>query len=282
MKVSVLVVLYRCRVGESPTLSWLLEHGGDRGFDVLVWDNSPEALPSGDLERLSRQELSYHHCPRNERLSSVYNQVLERCRESDLLVLFDQDSRVEASYFDALVRSAGEHPDVALFVPQVRSSSTGALVSPGLAGIFNGRKWREMVPGPHKALGVLALGSGMALRPAAILRSGPRFDERLSLYCIDTKFAMEYGRAHGTLVVLDATLSHGDSSEEDEPVAVKLRRFRNYIQGYHYVWSYHNGWGLPTWLYALGLGLRRAIRHRRPEFVMAVLEMTRIPRGTDP
>jgi hypothetical protein len=116
-------------------------------------------------------------------LTRQRNAILERVRQFDVVVFFDDDFLAEASYLAAVERAFVEHQDVALVTGRIIADG---IVGPGLSLIE--ARWALSLAEPIGPLpdGLLPVDNGygcnMAVRMAAVERLGCRFDERLPLY----------------------------------------------------------------------------------------------------
>lgn len=116
-------------------------------------------------------------------LTRQRNAILERARQCDVVVFFDDDFLAEASYLAAVERAFAEHPDVVLVTGRLIADG---IIGPGLSLVE--ARWALSLAEPIGpcADGLLPADNGygcnMAVRIAAAERLGCRFDERLPLY----------------------------------------------------------------------------------------------------
>lgn len=116
-------------------------------------------------------------------LTRQRNAILDRAREFDIVVFFDDDFLAEASYLAAIERVFVEHPDVALATGRVIADG---IIGPGLS--LHEARWaltlaEPLGPAPEELLPVdNGYGCNIAVRVAAVEQLGCRFDERLPLY----------------------------------------------------------------------------------------------------
>lgn len=225
--ITILVVLFHQEPKESVTLRGILQgqFPFPEGSRVILWDNSPSRAHSIPSDH--RMVIDYIHTPENLGLSIVYNRVVSQLSAGETLVILDQDSCLDDRYFESLRIALIENPCQDLFLPQVRSVNSGTLVSPGRLQWIKGRYLNSVQPGIIPSQSILAVASGIAVRARLFFKSDLRFDQRLNLYMIDTKFMMDYARIRPHVFVLDYTLKHGDSTDEHEPIERKLFRFQN-------------------------------------------------------
>ncbi|MBK8805023.1 MAG: hypothetical protein IPN71_23710 [Fibrobacteres bacterium] len=265
---TILVVLYKQEPLATSTVRGILAARSAlaHGTKLVLWDNGPVAareLPeSSDTLR-----IEYVHTPENLSLSKVYNRVAEGLPSEGVLLVLDQDTGVVRDFFEAMAQALQERPEIDLFLPLVRSASSGILVSPGSQRWIKGKYWKTESVGIMPSKGVLAVASGIVARSRLFGPGGVRFDERLSLYMIDTKFMMDHASIRPSLFVVSHVLRHGDSAEEVEPVATKLFRFQNRMRAGAILFSTPWTKCVAYRLYWVWCALRQALLHREPKFL---------------
>lgn len=226
-KLVVLVVLYKKTITESSTIcSLLLQNMKLFELELVVWDNSPDRCPERQLNDLSTQfdGFQYIHTPENVWLSKLYNQVL-RNRSYDYAMLLDQDSHIPVLYFDRLNAALFNYADVSLFLPLILNN--GKLVSPGSFVYFKGKHWKKIRTGVMSSRNVLAITSGMVISSKMFWHHQMKFDERLSLYGIDTSFMLGFAKLEKELCVLDIGFDHDTVLWSNPSADIMLSRFRN-------------------------------------------------------
>lgn len=157
----------------------LAELTGQRRQPDLVVVCAPSAEDVGPLPQGTAPEVVIG--PRG--LTRQRNAILDRAREFDVVVFFDDDFLAEESYLAAVERAFTEHPDVALATGRIIADG---IIGPGLS--LHEARWALSLaapigPHPDELLPVdSGYGCNMAVRMAAVERLGCRFDERLPLY----------------------------------------------------------------------------------------------------
>ncbi|WVM92883.1 hypothetical protein ULG90_01280 [Halopseudomonas pachastrellae] len=219
MKISIIVVLYKQKTAESQTLLSLEKNQGHQLTGTLhLWDNSPTNISSCDAPHLSidgfTTDYSWH--PENTPLSRVYNQVSEKLEDSKFLIILDQDSDLPTDFLKKIEYSIKRRPDINLFLPKVHNGEK--LVSPGKLLLFKGRHIADISSGVHASKNMLAISSGMVISHAYL--KNYRFDERLTLYGIDTRFMIDYSETEKSLFVMPVTVNHSTAlwSSNDPPL----------------------------------------------------------------
>jgi GT2 family glycosyltransferase len=230
MKMVVLVVLYKKRVSESETIQSLLNCINKEDlYKIILWDNSPFPLQTSEIGLLTHSfsSFEYKHTPENISLAKIYNITIKENFNSELLMLFDQDSVITISYFELLKKGINENPKINLFVPLVKNGDQ--VVSPGDFAFINGKYWHNERSGIVESKNKLAITSGMVIRMSYLLsNSFIGFDERLKLYGIDTQFMIQYQKCNSNFFVINYVLKHNLSLYENEDISTKIKRFRDH------------------------------------------------------
>lgn len=116
-------------------------------------------------------------------LTRQRNAILDRTRDCDVVVFFDDDFLAEEAYLAAMERIFVEHPDVVLATGRIIADG---IIGPGLS--LAEARWALSLAAPLGAVSADLLpadngyGCNMAVRIAAVEQLNCRFDERLPLY----------------------------------------------------------------------------------------------------
>lgn len=275
MRLLILVVLYRRACRASETLRSLAACRNTLHDSlVVVWDNSPEEAVAEERLwlRSALPRAAYFHDASNPGLASVYNRVIDRFLKamapetSDFLLLLDQDSEVDQTFFTALEHATTEHPEIALFLPLV--AARGRIVSPANLYGFKGSYWKKKRSGLTPSEHHTAINSGMVISAPYLREHFPGYDERLQFYGTDNFFMREYGKTNRQFVVLDCILQHDLSCFTPENIEVKLWRHRENVNSLRIL---HEGCGMRTWLahaYCRLHNLRQAIKYCDRRFLV--------------
>ena len=229
-RVLAVLVLYRRRPEEAESLVSLgrsLAGCGGR-LDLLVYDNSPEAMDPGAAPGECFR-LSYCHDPTNPGVSRAFNEGARRARElgKEWLLLLDQDTRFPAEAITSYCRALSGHADLPLIVPRLLDH--GRLCSPcgyraGIGYLLNGAPAGEL---PLAGRGVL--NSGMLVRLDAFVACGG-YDERVRLDFADFVFLNRLRKHHDRGWLLDLDCGHGFSDSEARDEAAALTRFAGFCR----------------------------------------------------
>lgn len=234
-----LVVLYRQTVDTSETIKSFCKSCSKyhEKISLVIWDNSPNNENNFDNLNNLRIEYKYNHTPENIALSSIYNTVISNANTNQIIHIFDQDTIIDNTYFDLIYEAVNTKPSISLFVPYVLYY--GKLMSPGVYKYYKGGYSNKLKLGQVSSLNTICIASGMTVR--ASVYKNIQFDENLSFYGIDTKFALDYSKYYEYLFVINYSLSHNLSQFEIEPYEVKHKRFRSFVKSSRYIALNHSG-----------------------------------------
>lgn len=166
---------------------------------VVVVDNASGEEYAPQLESIASMErCTLVRGSRNLGIAAGFNAGVRLALEAgyDWVATFDQDSRIPAGYFDALLATLHAHPDpsrVALLAPRLKDPVTGLHGShgSGLCGV------------PYEEVPV-TISSGCLLRSSVFGKVG-LFDEALFMDYVDHEFCLRL-RGAGYLL-LESTLA---------------------------------------------------------------------------
>lgn len=244
----VVIVLYRKKPEESMALSSLelVLRNCASAPAILIYDNSP--LPA----RYLGDHLTYRHDPLNRGTSYAYNQAALHAREESKtwMLLLDQDTQIDTNFLSNLVEIAGTDSDSVVFVPRIYDSK--GLLSPFRFARGRGKRI-------HACPDVLPLNryrfvnSGLLIRVTAFEAAGG-YDERVPLDFSDICFGERLWSQNVTdhVRVVETSLTHAFSDNEDVPLEHALNRFKFFQKGSIAMGKYSGS----TFLYAFNTFLR--------------------------
>ena len=233
-----IVVLYRCELGHSQSVSSLLRILRDhpelsKHFSLLLYDNSPQAQ---DHIMQATFPIDYVHDPSNGGLATAYNFALARAEAErrTWLLLFDQDTVLTEEFLFELVESAGTlhgQAQVGAIVPKLLVR--GAIYSPEANFLYQVRHPHLPLQTVEKdAVGIQqrhlnAYNSGATLRVSAMRAIGG-FPLQFWLDYLDHAVFRALFVGGFRIYVLRAALVHNSSLAE--VTSMPLWRLRNVIQ----------------------------------------------------
>ncbi|MBC8986060.1 glycosyltransferase [Pedobacter sp. N36a] len=266
-KLLVLVVLYKKTILESPTIKSLLSQHKDLfELELVIWDNSPERCPDDQIYELEQDfgKFQYRWSPENTWLSKLYNQVLS-ARTYDYALLLDQDTDIPPYYFDKLGDALFKFPKIALFLPLVLHEEK--VVSPGSWVYFKGKHWKKIKTGILPAKNVLAITSGMVISAKVFFENQMKFDERLSLYGIDTGFMLNFSKFEKELYVLPIKFDHDTVLWSNPSADVMLIRFRNLKSTWPKILSDRPVARTLVYFYSMAVSFKLALKYQDLRFL---------------
>ncbi|MCF0042528.1 glycosyltransferase [Dyadobacter fanqingshengii] len=267
VRVLVLIVLYKCRPHECHTIVSLSKQKESANLNVryIVWDNSPAGLDKSDCERLQTLlPCEYISTPVNTGLAKLYNTVVSS-NDFDYIILLDQDSNLPDTYFYSLSNAIQENPALNLFLPLVMNGER--IVSPGNFHFFKGKHWAAPRAGVIKAKNIIGVTSGMTINKKYFNKTGYKFDERLILYGIDTKFLLDYASREKELYVLDSVIAHNSALWSKTSADDLLPRFRNFQKAWQIILSDRPFAQFLNYIFALYSRLKLSLKYRDVRFI---------------
>lgn len=218
-----IVVLYRRDPEASETLATLSRIDFAKlGIDIEVhiWDNAREHPAPPDPGFLPFP-WRYWSSPENESLAKIYN-MLVRQSNRPYVVIFDQDSSVDAAFFRELTASI-DTGNAEVFTPRIRHGDT--TISPGCLKWVKGSALARVRDRALLPANFTAMMSGMCISRALLTRLGPRpFDERLRLYGVDTRFCRDVARLGSRAWLTGAHLEHDSALRSTTDPDAALQR----------------------------------------------------------
>lgn len=233
MNIIAVVVLYRCRMDQSPTIASLVrswEHCPDERLKLklVIYDNNPESHSGPVALPFDHQ---YIHDAANGGLAAAYNYAVESDPGDHYqwLLLLDQDSNLPDNFIAIVAEalSVVEHDNgVVAVVPQVTHDSTP--ISPALVKRGGGiRPIRNSPLGVcHKP--VTAINSGTMLRKLFVSEIGG-FNRQFRLDYLDHWLFAEINRRGRKVYITGAIISH-DLSIGNRARPVSPERYRSVLQ----------------------------------------------------
>ena len=124
-KITAAIVIYNKEIRES--ISYQSIKNSDKEIDILILDNSE--IETGNKHFCNQFGIRYVSMEGNKGLSKAYNKAVDCSQESDIIVLFDDDTEVPPEYFNILREEVEKNPDIDIFAPIVRGQD-GVIYSP--------------------------------------------------------------------------------------------------------------------------------------------------------
>lgn len=225
------VVVYNTACADSPTCR-ALARLTDRHIRVLIYDNSTRDM--GNAAYCRQQGWDYLGGTGNVGISKAYNACIERLlsgEATDLLCLFDDDTELDAAYFDALEQAVADGGRI--LVPLIYAG--GALLSPCL--LDEGHQVRRFADErealAYRGAALSAINSCMAI--ALSVFADYRYDENIFLDGVDHAFLADMKKRGETITVFPYRCEHAFSGVERPSKEAAMTRFRIYARDYAYI-----------------------------------------------
>lgn len=194
--ISVVIVVYNKQLGETSTCLKL------KGLadDVVVVDNSTANNQNNIF--CKEHHIQYIPMDGNKGLSKAYNVAIDHLKDSDVVVLLDDDTEVPELYFTKLKAALIEKPDIDIFVPIIRGQDDVVYSPNNYRFIRN-----ELVRDPTNEIRqdrFNAISSCMAIRMRVF--DGYRYNEKLFVDEVDHCFCREQREKGRRFAVLNVEI----------------------------------------------------------------------------
>jgi hypothetical protein len=225
----IIIVLYKKHLRQSPTLQGLLASAdllNTFSNKLVIWDNSPGALPINEIRYLKNEIRNCHYrsTPENLPLSVIYNECIKEglVETYQYLVLLDDDSHIGLKYFQSAFKAAGHHYE--LMLPKVINK--GAVCSPMRYYILKSFPISNLFYGIMSAKQKMAINSGMIISFSFLRRTGFKYTTFLKNYGTDNYFMRFFSKNASKLYVLDFSFDHSLSFFDSRDIDKKLAIFK--------------------------------------------------------
>lgn len=217
------IVLYQRKPEESPAFRVLRELNETVRLNLFIYDNSPVGSDT------SASFIIYQHDPGNSGVSKAYNEACRFAAEKKLrwLMLLDQDTTFDVSFFETLFVSVTAHPSEVVFVPKLYDKT--GMISP-----FRWRSGRGIrIKDTNHRLRFNSyrfVNSGSLIRRDAFEKAGG-YLESIPLDFSDIAFQERIRKTAEHFVVADIKLEHDFSGSARSSASKALTRFRFFCVG---------------------------------------------------
>lgn len=226
------VVVYNTNCGDSPTCCALKELNNP-DIKVLIYDNSTRDC--GNLDYCKEQGWVYLGGKGNDGISKAYNSCIDYLKSEcpvDMICLFDDDTEIDADYFDLLLKAVNES-EKRIFVPLIYAA--GQLMSP--CKLSEGHKVSAFADNEEalEYIGneISAINSCMAIKLSVF--DDYRYDENIFLDGVDHNFIMDMRQRSERVAVFPYRCDHSFSGRERPPKDAAKLRFSIYAKDYSYI-----------------------------------------------
>ena len=195
IKYVAIIVVYNKTIEGSITCE-SLKKISNINVEIVIVDNSETDFHNDDL--CKRLGYTYISMNGNKGLSKAYNVAIDST-QSDIIVLFDDDTNVDKRYFDVLSRAVNQHPEIDIFAPVVYGQD-GVIYSPNEFNFLR----NHFIDDPTQKVSqekFNAIASCLAIRRRVF--ENYKFDERLFVDQIDQYFFCEQRQLKRKFLKLD-------------------------------------------------------------------------------
>lgn len=225
MKHASIVVVYNRTLADCEATTGLLQ----ANTDVLVYDNSEQDCSNADF--CGRHGWTYLGGTGNAGLSKAYQACidhLERIQFEGLVTVFDDDTTVDAAFFDAIHHAVEMQPEASLFFPVLRAGER--IVSPQVIHENQHAEFFADVDAclAYQGTDMFAFNSGMTIRSEVFRKV--RYNTELFLDGIDYDFLRRCYQQGIRAAAVPFEMEHGFSGAQHPDAAQALKRFTNYAK----------------------------------------------------
>ena len=255
MKKLFLIVLYKSKIRDSQICKSIVKNKLQTFSEnhFLIWDNSPDKINTASDCGIffKTKNIDFHHTAQNISLAKIYNYAFDEYSDFDAIQIFDQDSEIKKDcYDDYLNEIFFKNQNIPVFLPKIFVN--GRLYSPGKLKICRGHHFSDLPFGVNKHRFYTAIMSGTVVRPTFLKEHGIRFNEDLTLYCIDTDFFNKCRKVDPHFFVMDIDFNH-ELSEASLSVEEKKERRKLQVAGLKVMYKGHGFLLLSVYIYEAAL-----------------------------
>lgn len=178
-----------------------------------IWDNSIAGYQNEAVQQvLKNYKVATYHYGINEKLSKIYNNLINEYKSSnDWVVILDDDSVIDDEYIHGLIEfihASSNNKSLIAAVPRIYNNNI--MISPGRIEGVRGFVLPDIQQGIVKNKNIVAMMSGTIISLISNIEL-PKFDERLSFYGVDTKFFLDLDEVNGKKYILPSKLEHSSA-----------------------------------------------------------------------
>jgi GT2 family glycosyltransferase len=218
------VVLYEMSMSQSPTLRSLSRHRArfePQGIHLLVIDNTPGVKPESSSVDSDTEYISFGE---NRGLANAYQTafLMAKLKNFRFLVLFDQDSDVNADFIGALDEAADDYnSSIAIWCPEVICGETP--ISPYTLNSFG---WPNFYP-RRESKRLYGINSFSVVNVPFVEAIGG-FDQFYWLDCLDTWLYEQAHKSVWSVRRLSASVKHNLSLVSGRITSSRMRNIAFY------------------------------------------------------
>jgi hypothetical protein len=223
--IKALIVIYNKPLLECLTLRSI---EGVKDVDIYIADNS-----TGDYKNAAyanERGYQYYGMGGNMGLSKAYNRVISGLeKDENIICLFDDDTRVNNSYFEELRKDAEQYRDIHVFAPVVKDRK--GILSPCKFDGAKGIRVKNIDRIPER--GISVINSGLAVR-LRVFRDY-KYDEGQFLDYIDHAFIKDViNNEKSKIHIMNAAIDQNFSASGISNAEADKERFKIFKKDFEY------------------------------------------------
>ena len=223
MKFKVVIVIYNSECEASKSIVSILNLN-KRCVELVVCDNSTKAEMTKKNEQFCKiQKVHYINMQGNAGLSKAYNRALLPISSDQWVVLFDQDTIVNPTYFAELEKSILVYPNTYIHVPIVKSKEV--QISPC---VMKGHVVKRMTVTNYGLYSnITAINTGMAIKASVFDETG-NYNEMIFMDYLDHDFIRNFKKYYNDIAVFNCILEQEFSDHDHSNIKTDIARFMIY------------------------------------------------------
>lgn len=199
LKYAAIIVVYNKTIQGSITCE-SIKKLSDADINIVIVDNSEKEY--GNAAVCKRLGYQYISMGGNKGLSKAYNAAIDEI-DSDVVILFDDDTHVSEEYFEALNEAVNNYPEIDIFAPIVYGQD-GVIYSPNEFNFLR----NHFISAPEQEVtqnSFNSIASCLAIRRKVF--NEYRFNETLFVDQIDQYFFCEQRKMGRKFMKLDVKIT---------------------------------------------------------------------------
>lgn len=238
---------------------------------LAIWDNSKAGFTISNELSESIDNLQYYHTGNNEKLSVIYNAVIDKNKDKlEWVVILDDDSVIDCSYAQAVQDFVKSKSNAKVAIPKIFLNNT--MISPGFVKGVRGFALKDISNGVSEISNLVAMMSGTVInfKDKELI---PTFDERLSFYGVDTRFFREVSKLNLGVYIMPVIMQHESALRDISiPFKEKYRRHCNLLSSKKYVFDDIPLYKLRVKLFTYFFAIKQIIRSKDIRYAKLFLE----------
>lgn len=264
----ILTVLYKTEPVKCATVQ-ALKRVDSTEIQLVFWDNLSSSKYQAQIQKEFCGDAVYLSNDKNEKLSVIYNYVVQNM-SFDAILILDDDTYFEPSYVDEFLNTDLEISSIT--VPRIYHD--GLLISPGTVSGIKGKRIDLSKPGSLYNKAILAMMSGTFITRDVFCKI--MFDERLAFYGVDTKFFRDAFKANIPIIISDHSVNHDSALRNVSNRVEHINRLNNLLSSKRIVFEDLLFTKLRIRFYSIIIALKGSIKYRSFEYLkLAIVRLNK-------